>query len=158
IPIRYLGAEYMSRSHRGDPGASQPLVPVSRAEEYRAFSLLDRYFFSDDAFHFSQSTLNRTAYSEFTALKASSWIYQPGRHDLPVAEIIGQGLGFALDFTFSPNNLGRIDEMALRARPGETMSITDLFDWMQTSVYGDLSAHRMTVPLLHRNLQRAYAH
>jgi len=51
----FIGGEYLSRSHQGDPGASAPLTAVSRSEEQRAFGLLDKYVFSDSAWNFPAS-------------------------------------------------------------------------------------------------------
>ena len=37
MPSHYIGGQYVSRAHRGDPGAAEPIVPVPRAEQHRAF-------------------------------------------------------------------------------------------------------------------------
>src|ERR1700680_531038 len=64
-PSHFVGGEYLSRAHQGDPGAPAPLTQVSRADERRAFDLLDRYVLSENAWRFSPATLNRLVYSEW---------------------------------------------------------------------------------------------
>ena len=48
--------------------------------------------------------------------------------------------------------------MQLKAKPGETMSVADLFAWTQSSIYGDVQKGRAPKGPLRRNLQRMYAH
>jgi len=54
--------------------------------------------------------------------------------------------------------LERLDAMESRARPGEAMTLADLFDWTDEGVWGDLSRGGIgTVPEVHRVLQLRYA-
>ncbi len=154
----FLGGEYISRAHAGDPGAPKPLVPVSRAEEIAAWKLLDENVFSDSAFRFSPAMLNRLTYQEFSPLNGGMWAYAPpDRHDEPIVEAIGNLQGRVLGLAFQPLVLQRIDDLAFRTAPGSTMSIADLFNWAQDSVYGGLRAGNLkAVPLVTRNLQARY--
>jgi hypothetical protein len=154
----YIGGEYLSRGHAGDPGAAKPLVPVSRAEARTAWTLLDQYVFSDSAFHFNPATLNRLTYQEFSPFNGGAWAYDPPeRHDLPVAAAVGALQGRVLGMLFTPLRLQRIDELSLRSATGSVPSISDLFNWTQDSVYGDLrNGNLRTVPLFTRNLQARY--
>jgi len=58
---------------------------------------------------------------------------------------------------FSPLVLQRLADMPNKARPGATMSIADLFDWTQASVYNDLAYGKAPRTPIRRNLQRMYA-
>lgn len=158
-PEHYMAGEYLSRSHAGDPGAAAPLTQVSRSDERRAFDLLDRYLFSNDAWHFSPATLDRLVYSEWETQQGGSWAYNPPpRHDEPVVEVVGSLQRRTLATMFQPLMLQRLDDLSLKAKPGATMTLTDLFDWTQASVYGDLGSSRVaSMGVIHRSLQQWYA-
>jgi len=155
----YIGGQYLSRAHFGDPKSGAPLKAVSRNDERRAWQTLDQYLFSDDAFRFSPTTLSRLTYSEYAPFNQAAWNYNPPeRHDVPIVDLIGTLQDATLARMFQPLMLQRLRDLALTTRPGETMSLTDLFDWTQTSVYGDLTSRNLrTIPLIHRNLQQSYA-
>ncbi len=158
-PEHFIGGEYLSRQAAGVAGAGPPLVQVSRADEVRAFSLIDRYILADGAWNFSPATLNRLVYSEWEPFVNAQWAYDPQpRHDIPVAEIVE---GFAenqLTIMFQPLMLERLNDLGLKAKPGATMSLADLFDWTQASLYGDLRDQRVrAIGEVHRALQQWYA-
>ncbi len=153
----WIGGEYLSRSRRGDARAETPLVPVPLADEKRAFALLDRYLFSNAAFRYDPRTLRRLVYAEHGTV--SNFGYSPtARHDLSVADIAGRAQYRALAYMFAPMVLARIADMPSKAKPGETMTLTDLFGWSQASIYGDVANGRVAqATQVHRNLQRRYA-
>jgi hypothetical protein len=161
IAEHYIGGEYVNRSHVGDPGFSGvPLSSVSRTDERRAFDLMDRYLFSDAAWNYSPSLLRRLVYTEWvTDFPQPQWAYAPQpRHDMPIADIAGGLQRTALARMFQPLMLGRLDDLSMKYRSGDTMSLSDLFAWMQTSAFGDLRTRGLTtVPEIHRNLQQTYA-
>ena len=151
----YMAGEYLTRGRPGDPGVSTALTPVARSEH--AFRDLDGYLFSESAFNVSPKTLERTVYSEYEPI--DNFGYDPAaRHDLSLAAIVGAYQARALAYMFSPLVLQRLADMPLKAKPGATMSVADLFTWTQTSVFGDLQANRAPKGPLRRNLQRMYAH
>ena len=132
---------------------------VPRAEELHAFQLLDKYLFSDGAWSISPATLNRLVYSEWESNPSAVWAYNPQpRHDMPVAEM-AEGLAEQqLARMFQPLMLERVDDLGLKAKPGSTMSLTDLFDWTQRSLYGDLHDPKLqTIGEVHRAIQQWYA-
>ncbi len=155
-PEHFVAAEYLSRSHAGDPNAQPPLQQVPRALERRAFGLMDRYVFSDGAWSFSPAMLNRLVYSEWEPWINASWAYDPKpRHDIPVAEMAEAFAQGQLTTMFQPLMLERLNDLPLKAKPGATMSITDLFDWTQASIYGDLSDPKLrSIGEVHRALQQ----
>lgn len=158
-PEHFIAGEYLSRSHAGDPGATAPLSQLSRAQEQRAFGLLDRYVLGDGAWTFSPATLNRLVYSEWETTSPGLWAYAPEpRHDMPVAELAGDFAGQLLTMLYDPLMLERLNDLPLKARPGSTMSLLDLFDWTQTSIYGDLRNPRLrSIDQVHRAVQQWYA-
>ncbi len=112
----YIGGEYFTRNHRGDPGATLPFTPVPRADERRAFLLLARYAFADDAFQFSPSLLNSLGDDRF-----SHWQNDPNaldRLDFPLDEYVQAYQLTLLGQMWQPNVLARLAELESRvARP-----------------------------------------
>jgi hypothetical protein len=153
----WIGGEYLSRSRVGDPHAETPLVPVPRADEVRAFAMLDRYLFSNAAFHYDPRTLRRLVYSEHETFSSFGAVFVP-RHDLSVADIAGRLQLRALAYMYAPLTLARLADLPTKAKPGETMTLADLFTWSQKSIFGDIASGKVGhATQVHRNLQRRYA-
>jgi hypothetical protein len=127
----YIGGEYLSRNRVGDPGAHTALTPVPRAEEKRAFSMLDRYVFADANWHFSPATLQRLVYTEYMDFGGGFGYDPTDRHDVPVVEIVGGLQARALASMFAPLVLQRLADMPTKAAPNSTMTLADLFAWTQ---------------------------
>jgi len=153
----WIGGEYLSRSRRGDARAETPLVPVPLAENKRAFAIMDKYLFSNDAFRYDPRTLRRLVYAEHGTFSNFGQAFAP-RHDLSVADMAGRFQLRALAYMYAPLVLSRLADMPTKAKPGETMTLADLFQWTQKSVYGDLASGKIAqATQVHRNLQRRYA-
>ncbi|MDB5094747.1 MAG: hypothetical protein JWO85_2848 [Candidatus Eremiobacteraeota bacterium] len=152
----WIGGEYLSRSRRGDPHAEVPLVPVSRADEQRAFGMLEKYLFSNDAWRYDPGTLRRLVYTEYAPF--SNFGYEPtARHDISVADMAGRFQTRALSYLFAPVVLARIADLPTKAKPGETMTLADLFAWSQNAIYGDVASGGVAnATQVRRNLQRRY--
>ncbi|HEV3158187.1 MAG TPA: zinc-dependent metalloprotease [Candidatus Baltobacteraceae bacterium] len=151
----YLGGEFLSRARRGDPDAPAPLTPVSRAQERRAFDLLDRYVFSPNAWTYSPQTLRRLVYTEYEPLL--DFTYPPiPRHDISLGSLAAIYQNRALEYMFSPTVLARIADLPSKAAPNSTISLADVFSWTQNSVYGDIFARQPIKGEVRRNLQRRY--
>jgi hypothetical protein len=162
MPAHYLGGQYLSRAHAGDPGAQASIVPVPLSQERRAFDMLSQYLFAPNPFDVPASLLQHLPYSEWSGYGYTSWegygnlpawAYDPPeRHDYSVIDRINAAQDRTLDYLFLPLVLQRIDENPTES-VGPTMSIADLFDWLHADIYGDLNDH--DIPLLRRNLQVA---
>jgi hypothetical protein len=155
----YVGGEYVSRNHVGDPGASLPLDPVSREESHRAFMLLDNELFAVNAWRISPELLRSLTYSEWAPWQNGDWVYNPPpRHDVPVAEMIESLQQQTLSYMFQPIVLQRLDDMPLKYRQNSTMSLADLFAWTDSAVYGDIASGAVAhAGEIHRALQQWYA-
>ncbi len=159
----YLGGQYLSWAHAGDPNAAPPIVPVPLSTERRAMDVLDRALFDPDALTVPASTLNRLRYSEWAGYSYTSWegygnlpkwAYNPPmRHDYTFVATVNKAQLDAIDYLFNPIVLQRIDENPLEST-APTMSLTDLFDWLHDGIFDGL--RRRTIPLISRNLQSAY--
>jgi len=160
VSAHYLGGQYLSRAHVGDPGAQPPVVPVPLSEEKRAFGILSKYLFAADALNVSPRLLQRLGYAEWSGYGFTSWegygnlpkwAYDPPeRHDFPLVENINRAQSRTIDFLFQPLVLQRIDDNPIQST-APTMSMADLFNWLHASVYNDLG--NASIPLVRRNLQ-----
>jgi hypothetical protein len=152
----YVAAEHLTRGRLGDPGVTTALSPVPRAEEQKAYAMLDKYVFDESAWRFSPTTLRRLVYEEY--MPFSNFGYDPTpRHDVPIVAMVGALQAGALTYMYSPLVLQRLADMPTKAGPGTTMTLADLFAWTQAAIFRDVTAGRPAGSQIHRNLQRRYA-
>jgi hypothetical protein len=152
LAAHYLGGIYTSRDHRGQIGGLPPFQSIPRAQSKRAFDLLDRYVFSSRALQFSPELLNVATPSRFGFHWDSSGV---GRADFPLREVIAEIQDSTISVMFAPANLARIGDQQLKGKPGDTMSLGDLFAWTNAAIFDDLG--RSSIPPTHRDLQRRFA-
>ena len=155
VVSRYIGGEYVSRSLRGDRHAVLPLSPVPKSEQLRAFKVLESNLFSAQAWNFSPTLLREMV----TQYRYDDWDgnFAP-RHDIPIESIAERYQRSVIARMFTPVTLQRLDDMQSKYGSGKTMDLADLFTWMQSAVYSDVSHPKGgSIPLIRRNLQRNYA-
>jgi len=152
---RYIGGEYVSRSLRGDRRAALPLSAIPRSVQARAFNVLQQHLFSAEAWNFSPYLLRQLV----TQYRYDDWNSNlPERHDIPVEVLAARYQNATIARMFAPTTLQRLDDMQFKYGQGKTMDLSDLFTWMQSAVYGDVSHPKGgNIPLVRRDLQRNYA-
>jgi hypothetical protein len=154
LATKYVGGFYTSRDHRGQPGGAHPLTPVPREESRRAFALLSQNVFSSHALHFSPQLLADLGANHYLH-RGVQVVEQP---DFPVEDYVGSVQDSVMYALFSPDAMSRLADAPLEAPAGtKTMSLDDLFGWMQASVWDDLKPGVITIDPLHRALQRRYS-
>ena len=153
LAAKYVGGIYTSRAHRGQPGGALPFQAVPRAQQRRAFNLLDRWILSSRAFHFSPDLLNAAAPTRYGIHWGANGIR---RSDFPIREVIAELQDDVITEMFSPVNLARVADQELKVRKaGDTMTLADLFTWTNAAIYDDLGRGSIASP--HRELQRRFA-
>ena len=162
LGVKYIGGQYQSRNHRGQPGAHDPLEPVSAARQREAIDFIAQRGFAADAFAVSPVLLNRLAPDRW-----SHW---------GVADNFGVGTGPRLDFNLndkalaiqtgllnallSPNLLARLREAENRSPNALRMS--DYLDRLTRSLWGEVGGpaaaplRALDGPNTRRDVQRAY--
>lgn len=165
IATHYVGGQYLSRAHRGDPGAAPPIVPVPLARQARALGIVTRYLFSDRDLTFAPQVLDKLGYSEWAGYgyvgwegygNLPIWAYNPPqRHDYPVVEVIAHAQRAAIDQLFEPTVLERIDENHLLATAA-TLTMPMFYNMLQRAIFREVAARSHHIALLRRNLQIAY--
>src|SRR6185369_9292769 len=61
LGVKYIGGQYQSRNHRGQPAAHDPLEPVPAARQREALEFIAQRGFAANAFQVSPVLLNRLA-------------------------------------------------------------------------------------------------
>ncbi|HET9095946.1 MAG TPA: zinc-dependent metalloprotease, partial [Candidatus Baltobacteraceae bacterium] len=163
IASHFIGGQYLSRAHRGDPGAHAAIRPVPLSQERRAFELINTYLFRANALNVRAQLRQHLGYAEWAGYGYTGWegygnlplwaYNPPARHDYPLIERINSTQMRVIDYLFQPIVLQRIDENPQESATA-TMSIADLFDWLHAAVFEGLGAN--DVPLVRRNLQSEY--
>jgi hypothetical protein len=166
MPANYIGGQYLSRAHRGDPGAEPPIVPVPKADQWRAFKALDAHLFQAGAWRLPPSVLSHLGYSEWAGYgyveftgygNLPKWAYDPPlRHDYTYAEHIADAQTGALKQMFSAAVMARIADGPLETSDANPMRLADLFTWTRESILRELGAHSATIDPLRRTLQQSY--
>jgi hypothetical protein len=168
MPTHYIGGQYLSRAHRGDPHAEAPIVPVPRADQKRAFDLLATNLFASEAWRLPPTLMQRLGYSEWAGYgyvgyegygNLPQWAYDPPqRHDLPYAENVANLQSAAIKQMFSPAVLARIADAGLESTEPNPMRLGDLFNWMHDAVYHELTGGKIaSIDRMRRTLQARYA-
>ncbi len=104
--------------------------------------------------------LRTLTYSEISSLSQDgSWSYDPTpRHDVPVAAIALGAQSATLSALFSPLRLQRIDDLSNKYGSGQTIDMTQLFDWSRASIFGSIADGSVAKEgLVRRNLQTMFA-
>ena len=165
-PAHYIGGQYLSRAHRGDPLASAPIVPVPRREQHRAFELMATYLFSARAWDVSPIVLENLGQSEWAGYgfgdvaanygQLPKWAYNPGeRHDIALSDRVARVQNVALRQMFQPSVLTRLVDGEAESTT-DPMHMADLFDWMRGSVFSEIAGGARDIVPLRRALQANY--
>jgi hypothetical protein len=158
---RYIGGLYVSRSHKGDAGAPQPLevVPVERQRE--ALKLLEEQVFDATPFSFPPDLYNHLAASHW-----SHWGTEiVERGDYPAHDIILMWQDRIVSRLLSPLTLSRLHDSELKvAADADALTTAELIERLTKAVYsevdsvktGEFTNRKPAISSLRRNLQRAY--
>jgi hypothetical protein len=154
LATKYIGGLATSRSHRGQPGGVAPFRPISRADQRQAFETLSEHIFSSKAMRFPPLLLADLGANNYSHRGLDDGRTRP---DFPVETYVANLQDSVMYTLFSPDTMSRIEDERLRVSdPNGTMSLADLFGWMQASVWDDLRPGTTSIDALHRGLQRRY--
>jgi hypothetical protein len=150
----YLGGQSFNRYRYGDAQGRLPFEVVPLAEQRRSLQLINDYIFDETRFKFSPTLLNKLAPSRWSHWGEPTAIF---RLDYPIFENVLFLQAVTLHDLLSPERLARLRDGELKA-PEQMMSIPELFDTLQHSIWGDILAPRdnLTLSSLRRALQREY--
>jgi Met-zincin/Domain of unknown function (DUF5117) len=160
LAVKYIGGQYTSRNHRGQPDMKDPLIPVPAAKQREALDFLGERAFAADAFSMDPRLLN--------SLVNDRWSHWGMPNNFAP--------GFRIDYNFNDKAfaiqnalLQRMLAPATLARMRETESHTatpfrmsEYFDRMTKMLWGEVGGASPTAfkalegPGTRREVQRAY--
>lgn len=159
----YIGGDYTSREHRGDPKAQPPIKAIDLAKQREAMALVKDEILSAKAFRFRPEVIRLLApdfwYDERSFLRSG------GDFQYPVIERVLSIQRIVLSQFLDPEVLQRIQEGALLADAGqEVLQLPEVFDAMTDAIWSELPAGdadlkkglKIAIPTIRRNLEREH--
>jgi len=158
---RYVGGIHISRSHKGDNDAPQPLLIVDVEKQREALAFLEAEVFSDKPFQLPPELYNLALSSRW-----SHWgVTRTPRPDFPAHMVILSWQDMVLYRLMSSLTLERILDNELKTPPEEdAMTVAELLDRLTNTIFNELEAiedreftnRQPAISSLRRNLQRSY--
>jgi hypothetical protein len=150
----YVGGEFFNRYKYGDAKGRLPFEPVPIEQQRLALALVQKNVFSEEPFQFSPDFLNKLAPSRWFHWGASP----SSALDYPIHDHILFLQSVVLYDLLSPERLARLRDAELKTQPEQALTIPELFDSLQTSIWGDVIKPQDQLKLsgLRRALQRQY--
>jgi hypothetical protein len=163
LASQYIGGQSISRDHKADKDAHDPIVPVPGAKQRECLSFLVDSILSDRAFQFSPALLRRLGTERWMHWGTSAY---GGNVDISVLERILGIQKIVLSHCLSPQTLARLQNQQLQADPNSgPLRMEEVFRSLSDGVWSDLDrlaaprdekAAKPSLSPIRRNLQREY--
>jgi hypothetical protein len=162
LASQYIGGQSVSRDHKGDKGAHDPIIPISGAKQRECLKYLADQILSDKSFQFSPALLRRLGTEKWMHWgSSSSW---GGGVDISVLETILAIQKIVLAECLSPSTLARVQNQQLQADAGsDPIRLDEIFRALTDGIWSDLGspvgdpkANQVALSTVRRNLQREY--
>ena len=156
LAVKYVGGQYQSRNHRGQPGAHDPLEPIAAARQREALDFLAQRAFAADAFTLPPALLNRLAPDRWTHWGVPGSVrldFNFNDRAFAIQNVLLGGL-------MQPNLLARLREA--ESHSAEPFRMSELFDRLTRAIWGEVGGaspgalKALEGPGTRRDLQRAY--
>jgi len=164
LASQYVGGHSVSRDHKADKDAHDPIMPVAGAKQRECLKFLTDAILSDKAFRFSPALLRRLG-TERWMHWGSDGFFGSGV-DISVLERILAIQKIVLGHCLSPGTLARIENQQLQAEPGsEPLRLDQVFRSLTDGIWSDLDqlpasagdkSGKFVLSTIRRNLQREY--
>lgn len=154
VAIKYVGGQFTSRDHHGDPGGRPPALPVPLARQRAAVAFLGQAALGPQALRLPQRTL--------ALLGQPRWFHWGeratfgGRPDFPIHKELLALRGRLLFSLLDPLHLARLRDGALRFGPEGALPIPDLLAMLTDQIWAELAGGGREIPSPRRDLQRLY--
>ncbi|HBE35771.1 MAG TPA: peptidase M43, partial [Cyanobacteria bacterium UBA11368] len=149
---QYIGGQSFKRNYGDEEFA---FVPVSLEKQRQALTNLQDYVFANEAFNFSPSLLNQLAPSRWYHWGNPIPVY---RLDYPIHSRILLFQSGVLRSLLDGARLYRMLDIELKTTPGQSLTIPELFETLQNSIWTEvLNARELTqISSIRRSLQREH--
>ncbi len=159
-----IGGQSVSRDHKADKDARDPIVPVPGAKQRDCLKFLVDAILSDQSFQFSPGLLRRLGNERWNHWGTSAY-GGPGV-DISVLEKILGIQKIVLSHCLAGQTLARLQNQQLQANPGsDPLRMEEVFRSLTDGVWSDLDhlgapksdkAAKAALSTIRRNLQREY--
>ncbi|MFI5455430.1 MAG: zinc-dependent metalloprotease [Isosphaerales bacterium] len=164
LASQYIGGQSVSRDHKADKDARDPIVPVAGAKQRECLKFITDSILSDKAFQFSPALLRRLGTDRWNHWGSEGFF--GSTVDISVLERILGIQKIALGHCLSPATLARIENQQLQAEPGsDPLRLEQVFRSLTDGIWSDLDhlpasagdkTGKFALSTIRRNLQREY--
>jgi hypothetical protein len=150
----YIGGQTFRRNYALDVN-NWAFVPTNLAKQRQALATLNEYIFAEDAFEFSPQLLNQLAPSRWNHWGNPVPI---SRLDYPIHDRILRVQSTILRSLLDGDRLHRLLDIELKTLPGEALTIPELFDTLQNSIWTEILGKEelISISSIRRSLQREH--
>jgi hypothetical protein len=164
LASQFIGGHSVSRDHKADKDARDPIVPVSGAKQRECLRFLADAILSDKSFQFSPALLRRLGTEHWMHWGSDSF-FGPGV-DISVLERVLGIQRIVLSHCLSAGTLARIQNQELQSNPGsDPLHLDEVFRALSDGIWSDLDhltdkkdgkPVKPALSTIRRNLQRDY--
>jgi hypothetical protein len=166
LASQYIGGQSISRDHKGDKDARDPIVPVAGAKQRECLAFLVDQILSDGAFRFSPALLRRLALERWYHWGSDGG---SGSVAFPVLEQVLGIQKIALGHCLGAGTLSRLQDQELLADPDSSpLRMAEVFRALTDGIWTELSippvsgeakgaeGRQIILSTIRRNLQREH--
>jgi hypothetical protein len=164
LASQYIGGQSVSRDHKADKGARDPIVPVPGAKQRECLKFITDAILSDKSFQFSPALLRRLGTEHWTHW-GTDGIFGTGV-DISLLERVLGIQNVVLRHCLSASTLARLENQQLQADPNsDPLRMEEVFRALTDGIWSDLDrlarstdakSGRFALSTIRRNLQREY--
>jgi len=155
---KYVGGQFASRAHKGDPGAPPPFQVVPALEQKDAMNFLAERAFSERAFDVPTQVLAKVGKEQ--NFDWGNNLFNYGRQDYPFVTRVLQIQTVTMNGLLDPSLLARVREQ--ETRQANAFRVQDVFTNLTNSIMSEIGVNgpakfaSLDGPMPRRELQRAY--
>jgi hypothetical protein len=164
LASQYVGGHAVSRDHKADKGARDPIVPVPGAKQRDCLKFLTDAILSDKAFQYSPALLRKLGTERWNHWGSDG--FYGSSVDISVLERILGIQKIVLGHCLSASTLARIENQQLQAEPGsDPLRLEQVFRSLTDGIWSDVDQSpgpatdnnaKFILSTIRRNLQREY--
>jgi hypothetical protein len=167
LASQYIGGQSVSRDHKADKDARDPIAPVSGAKQRECLKFLADNILSDQAFQFSPTLLRRLGAERWMHWGSSG--FNGPSIDISVLERILGIQKIVLGHCLSASTLARLQNQQLQSSAGsDPLRMEEVFRSLTEGIWSDLDkvpaatdskdpkTAKLALSTIRRNLQREY--
>ncbi len=164
LASQYVGGQSVSRDHKADKDAHDPIIPVAGAKQRDCLKFLSDSILADSAFQFSPALLRRLGAERWMHWGADG--FYGSDVDISVFERILAIQKIVLRHCLSPATLSRLENQQLQSDPGSNpLKMEEVFRSLTDGIWSDLDrlskpptdkSAKASLSTIRRNLEREY--